>query len=104
MGNTKVTATMDMRYEILESLPTYGPMYIPVTEDGEPFYSQGLAVRFFRDDNSDWVANFKPSWTGLNAIYEFDNQQNVLVIAGGTCYIMNPIQNQLKSLVLVMRQ
>ena len=81
---------MDTRYEILESLPTYGPMFIPVTGDDEPYYSQGFAVRFYRDDKSDWVANFKPGWTGLNAIYEFDNQQNVLVIAGGTCYIMNP--------------
>jgi hypothetical protein len=78
------------RYEILESLPTYGPMYIPVTGEDEPYYSQGFAVRFYRDDKSEWVANFKPGWTGLNAIYEFDNQQNILVIAGGTCYIMNP--------------
>ena len=81
---------MDNRYEILESLPTYGPMYIPVTGDDEPYYSQGLTVRFYKDDKSDWVANFKPGWTGFNAIFEFDNRQNVLVIAGGTCYIMNP--------------
>jgi len=78
------------RFEILESLPTYGPMYIPVTGDDEPYYSQGFAVRFYKDDKTNWVANFKPSWTGLNAIYEFEDQQNLLVIAGGTCYIMNP--------------
>jgi hypothetical protein len=83
--------TETKRYEILESLPTYGPMYIPVAGDNnEAYYSQGFAVRFFKDDNSDWVANFKPGWTGLNAIYEFDNQKNLLVIAGGTCYVMNP--------------
>jgi len=82
------------RYEILDSLPTYGPMYIPVTGDDEPYYSQGFTVRFFKDDKSDWVANFKPGWTGLNSIYEFSNQQNILVIAGGTCYIMNPNENK----------
>jgi len=82
--------TVNTRYEILESLPTYGPMYISVTDDDEPYYSQGFAVRFFRDDKSDWVANFKPGWTGLNAIYELDNPPRLLVIAGGTCYIMNP--------------
>ncbi len=65
-------------------------MYVPVTGDDEPYYSQGFTVRFYKDNKSDWVANFRPGWTGLNAIYEFDNQQNVLVIAGGTCYIMNP--------------
>jgi hypothetical protein len=81
---------VNTRYEILESLPTYGPMYIPVTGDDEPYYSQGFAVRFYRDDKSDWAANFKPGWTGLNGIYELDNPQKLLVIAGGTCYVMNP--------------
>lgn len=82
--------TTEKLYEILNALPTYGPMYVPVTGDDEPYYSQGFTVRFYKDDKSDWVANFKPGWTGLNAVYELDNQQNVLVIAGGTCYIMNP--------------
>ena len=86
--------TVNLRYEILDSLPTYGPIYIPVTGDDEPYYSQGLAIRFYKDDNSDWVANFKPGWTGLNAIYEFENQKNVLVIAGGTCFIMNPNESK----------
>lgn len=79
-----------MRYEILESLPAYGPMYIPVTENGKSFSSEGFVIRFFKSDGTNWVANFKEGWTGLNAVYEFDNQANILIIAGGTCYIMNP--------------
>ncbi|NTW33688.1 MAG: hypothetical protein HGB12_13890 [Bacteroidetes bacterium] len=85
------------RYEILESLPTYGPMYIPVTDNDEPFYSEGFAIRFFKSDHTDWVANFKPGWTGLNAVYEFTDQQYILVIAGGTCYLMNPDEVKPKS-------
>ena len=80
----------ELKYEILESLPTYGPMYIPVTEAGEDYFSEGFVVRFFRTDGTDWVANFKQGWTALNAVYQFNNQENLLVIAGGTCYIMNP--------------
>lgn len=80
---------MKPRFEILEALPTYGPMYISVTRDNEPFFSQGLSIRFNKKDETDWVANFQPGWTGLNAVYELD-QENLLIIAGGTCYLMNP--------------
>jgi hypothetical protein len=81
---------MKPRFEILDALPTYGPMYISVTGDDEPYFSQGFTVRFFKKDQNSWVANFRPGWTGLNAVYEFIDQENILVIAGGTCYLMNP--------------
>ena len=88
----------ELKYEILESLPAYGPMYIPITENGESFSSEGFVVRLFKSDGTNWVANFKEGWTGLNAVYEFDKQANILVIAGGTCYIMNPEkQNPIKT-------
>jgi hypothetical protein len=80
----------DKRYEILDALPTYGPMYIPVTENGEPFYSEGFVVRFYKSDGTDWIANFQPGWTNYKAIYELANSNNLLVIACGTCYLMNP--------------
>jgi hypothetical protein len=77
------------RYEILESLPVYGPMYISITGNDEPYYSQGFAVRFCKSNGSDWVANFKPGWTGFNAVYDLERDNNILVIAGGTCYLMD---------------
>ena len=82
--------TTEKRYEILDSLPTYGPMYVPVTENGEPFYSEGFPVRFNKTDGTDWVANFQPGWTELKRIIEFEATQNLLVLACGTCYLMNP--------------
>ena len=39
---------MKKKYEKLDSLPTYGPMYIPITESGESYYSEGLAVKFIK--------------------------------------------------------
>ena len=66
------------RYEVLESLPAYGPMYVPVTDTDEPFYSQGYPVRFYKSDGTTWVANFKPGWTGLNAVYDFNEQKHIL--------------------------
>ncbi len=78
------------KFEILKALPSSGPMYVSITETGEDYFSEGFVVRFFKSDGSNWVANFKPGWSGLDAAYEFVNQSNVLIIAGGCCYVMNP--------------
>lgn len=78
------------KYEILDALPTYGPMYVSITDDDLPFYSQGFTVRFYRSDNTEWVANFKPGDTRFNYIHELTGQNKLLIISGGTCYIMSP--------------
>lgn len=65
-------------------------MYIPVNERGEAFYSEGFPVRFFRPDGTTWVANFEIGWTDLKGIYQLLGSSNLLVIAGGICYLMNP--------------
>jgi hypothetical protein len=78
------------RYEILDSLPSYGPMHISISSNGQQYYSEGFAVRFYKSDGSDWVANFETGQTAFNAVYEFGDLENVLVIAGGICYLMNP--------------
>lgn len=80
----------EKRYEILNSLPANGPMYVSVTDDGEPFYSEGFPVRFYKADGTEWLANFQPGWTDLKQVIEFEHTQNLLVIASGTCYLMNP--------------
>lgn len=82
--------TTKKRYEILNCLPTYGQMYVPVAKDGEAFYSEGFPVRFYKTDRTEWVANFKPGWTDLKEIIEFENSSNLLVVACGICYLMNP--------------
>ncbi|HXB91337.1 MAG TPA: hypothetical protein VNU72_03575 [Puia sp.] len=81
-----------IRYEILDHLPTYGPMYSPVTSTGEQYYSEGFAIRFFKSDGNNWVANFKPGWTELRTVIELSNTANLLIIANGTCYLMDPDQ------------
>lgn len=82
---------MQDRYEILDALPVYGPMYVPVTADGDSFYfSTGFVVRFARSDGSHWVANFMPGWTDFNHIVELKLRSDLLVIAGGAGYLMDP--------------
>lgn len=79
------------KYEILDGLPTSGPMYIPVSVSRKEFYSQGFVVRFFKSDGSDWVANFELGLGGLSGVYELPDKPDVLVVfADGTCYFMTP--------------
>lgn len=82
------------RYEILDSLPSYGPMYIPISEYNKSFYSEGFVVRFYTSIHTNWVGNFEPGWSGFNAVYDFGPELYVLVIAGGICYLMNPDDNE----------
>ena len=81
---------LNKRFEILDHLPPYGPMYIPITEDNEPFVSDGFVVRFFKTDGTDWVANFKPGWTDCSTVKHFTKTDRIIVIANGLGYIMNP--------------
>lgn len=69
-------------------------MYVPVTDNGEPFYSEGFPVRFYKTDGTEWVANFQQGLTDLKQVIELKNTQNLLVIANGTCYLMNQNDTQ----------
>jgi hypothetical protein len=77
------------RYEVLDALPVYGPMYIPVPKDGEPFYSQGFVVRFYKSDGSEWIANFAGGLDGVSDVYQLQEENKFAVFANGKCYIMS---------------
>ena len=81
---------MKKRYEILKSLPTYGDMAIPITHNDEIFVSEGYVVKFYRDDRTEWIANFQLGWTETSMVISNDKSDFIIVIAGGTSYVMNP--------------
>jgi len=82
------------KFEILKGLPAYGEMYISIPENGYSEFSEGLAVKFVKNDNSEWIANFEIGLSSLKFGKELKNSQNVLIIACGICYLMNP--NEIK--------
>jgi hypothetical protein len=63
-------------------------MYVPISEDGIPFYSEGFVVRFYKTNSTDWVANFKAGWTSFSGVYDFPEFKRTVVFAFGQCYIM----------------
>lgn len=76
-----------MRYKILEFLPVYGPMPIPIPDTF--YYSAGFPVQFLKSDGTDWVGNFAPGDTDFYGVYPFLQSENILVIVGGSGYLMN---------------
>ena len=80
---------MKEKFEILPSLPAYGEMYVTIPENAYTKYSEGLAVKFIRNDNSEWVGNFEKGNSNLKFASKLKNNDNVLVIAFGICYIVN---------------
>ena len=85
---------MKEKFEILKGLPAYGEMYISIPENGYSEFSEGLAVKFIKNDKTEWIANFETGNSSLKFGKEFKNSQNVLIIACGICYLMNP--NEIK--------
>ena len=71
-------------------------MYIPVSENGIKGYSEGFVVKFFKSDKTEWVANFQVGWTDFNHVRSFKETDLIMVIAGGTCYLMHPDEQKPK--------
>jgi hypothetical protein len=78
------------QFEILNGLPATGPMYVPISSNGEPFHHEGFVVRFYPSNAEAWVANFKGGDSRLFEVFDLAKQNKVLVIAGGEAYLMSP--------------
>jgi len=74
---------------MLEGLPAYGTLAIPIPENGSAFYSEGFPVRFHRSDGTEWTANFSTGQSNLREIHELRDSPYLLVIADGICYLMD---------------
>ena len=88
--------TNQEKFEILESLPCYGNMYISIPENGYTKFSEGLPVKFYKEDGTDWVGNFELGFSNLKFASKFKNSNNIIIIASGICYVINP-ERQLKA-------
>jgi len=81
--------SLPIRYEILPGLPPYGPMYVPISEDGRPFASEGFVVRIYRNDGTSWVANCAPGVTDFSGVFPLIATEQIVVIAGGAGYFLH---------------
>jgi hypothetical protein len=75
-------------WEILDGLPVYGPMAEPFSATGQGTHREGLSVRFSPPTGS-WVGNFQRGLTSLDEVFAHPNGRHVVVVAGGTAYIVD---------------
>lgn len=62
----------------------------PISIGGQPFFSEGFIVEFFKDDGTSWIGNFARQGVGSDAVYEYSKNNRVVVYAGGQLYVMDP--------------
>ena len=82
--------TKNNKFAVLDSLPAYGVMYVPITPFNVNAYSEGFVIRFFKNDGTNWVANVYLGGKSFNRIRAFKKCNLLLIIAGGRCYLINP--------------
>ena len=78
-----------MRFEILPSLPPYGPIAKSFTERGDQ-YREGLVVRFYPNQSDPWVGNFLGGMTKYTNVLAHPNGSDVIVVANGSTCVIDP--------------
>jgi hypothetical protein len=81
---------LDPHFEVLESLPSTGPLPRWVPESWQRTGGEGFVVRFLPRSAAAWVANFRPSGSDYRGIYTHPDGQHLLVFAGGDTYLVDP--------------
>jgi hypothetical protein len=77
-------------FEVLPGLPPYGPWAEAFTATGLGRQREGFVVRFHPDQGESWVGNFQPGMAGIDTVLWHPNERELLVIAGGQGYVVDP--------------
>jgi hypothetical protein len=78
-------------FELLEGLPTSGPVALPFPDDRRGSFREGLVVRFHTAAGNSWVGNFQRGFArGFDAAIDHPDGRNVIVVAGGDGYFVDP--------------
>lgn len=84
-------------FEVLPGLPPYGELPKLISASGSPAYREGLVVQFLPGTLEEWVGNFQRGIGNLNLVAMHPNGREVVVIAGGECYLVDPATQKFAS-------
>ena len=78
-------------FTIQEGLPPYGPAALPFPESGQSAFREGLVIRFSGTTGDSWIGNFQRGFPdGFDFVVDHPDGRHVIIIAGGTGYIVDP--------------
>jgi hypothetical protein len=81
----------DWKFRILEGLPGTGDLPVQFSATGMGTHSEGLVAEFWLESTGEsWVGNFQRGLTHFDSILQHPNRHDVIVVAGGDAYVVNP--------------
>jgi hypothetical protein len=86
----------------LAGLPPYGPRAVSFPTDWESRGHEGLVVEFASPSGQKWVGNFKPGLGGVDGVLLHPNGAEVLVIAAGSVWSVDPFSRDATELAVAV--
>ncbi len=84
------------RFRVLPGLPATGPLPEQFSDSGQGKHREGFVVEFEPSDGASWIGNFQPGYAqGYSQVILHPDGQRLLVIAGGTAYVVDPETREL---------
>ncbi len=81
---------MAAQFEILPGLPGTDPRPEQFSATGHGTHSEGFVVRFLPEQSESWVGNFQGGFGQAQGVYLHPDGKNILVIAAGQGYVVDP--------------
>jgi len=79
-----------IEFEILDGMPPYGPCPEQFSATSWGTHSEGFVLRVNPDLAEPWIGNFQPGLTGYSCAYHHPNGRDLVVVAGGQAYVVEP--------------
>jgi hypothetical protein len=81
---------MVTEFEILDGMPVYGPYPEQFSATSWGTHSQGFVLRVRPPESEAWVGNFQRGLSSYDAAHLHPNSRDLIVVAGGQAYIVEP--------------
>jgi hypothetical protein len=78
------------KFEILTGMPADGPYPEQFSATTWGTHSEGFVVRVNPPSADSWVGNFQRGLTSYDAVHPHPNARDLIVVAGGQAYIVEP--------------
>ena len=78
-----------VRWEVLNGLPGEGPPPKHFHLGHPTPWSEGVVIRFWNEDGTEWVGNFQGGIYGLDTSFDWAEADFVVVFANGACYFIH---------------
>lgn len=84
------------RHRILPGLPATGPWPEQFSVSGRGTHREGFVVEFHPGSTRSWIGNFERGGTDFDTVLLHPDGVSLVVIAGGTGYVIDPDQRLLR--------